>query len=249
MIKMPKKLKDAPGIVPAMDMPLGRALIEMDKLKELKDEITGFKIGSEIRDMNGYPTMRRLFDDIGIEIPTIMDGQKDGTDIPDLITGQVERAAKIGRFDAYIGSPLGSGSNIGSEKKGSLEAFVDACYEQEIVPIIVLEMTQPGSTRYSDLEKCELLARDAKDLGVMYFVAPANRPERLKVYKRIIGDGEIISPGSGPQKTGNVIEDATNAVKYGADHLVIGRGIFKSENPKQKTEEIYEKISEAYEKR
>jgi len=173
---MPKKLKDAPGIVPAMDMPLGRALIEMDKLKELKDEITGFKIGSEIRDMNGYPTMRRLFDDIGIEIPTIMDGQKDGTDIPDLITGQVERAAKIGRFDAYIGSPLGSGSNIGSEKKGSLEAFVDACYEQEIVPIIVLEMTQPGSTRYSDLEKCELLARDAKDLGV-YNLTAAKRPD------------------------------------------------------------------------
>ncbi|MCK4730385.1 MAG: orotidine 5'-phosphate decarboxylase [Candidatus Aenigmarchaeota archaeon] len=252
---MDKRLKNPPGIVPAMDMPLGKALMEMYQLNNLTNEITGFKIGSEIRDGYGYSTMRRVLDEADIRMPTIFDGQKDGCDVPDFIVGQVERVAKDGKFDSYIGSPLGAGSNVinldlnEGYKQGSLEAFVNTCYEQNIVPIIVLEMTQPGAIRYSSHEQCEELARDAIDLGVRYFVAPANKPERLEVYRKIIDDGEIVSPGAGPQKTGNVFKDAESAISSGADHLVIGRGIFNSDNPEQITKELYGGILEAYDAR
>ena len=133
------------------------------------------------------------------------------------------------------------------KKIGSLQAFVKSCDKNDIVPIVVLEMTQPGATYFVKEGASEDLTRISLDLGVKYFVAPANKPERLKVYRKIICDkGEIISPGAGPQKTGDVVKDAVNAIRLGADHLVIGRGIYQTENPVDTTRRIYEAIKKEY---
>jgi len=239
-----RKLKKAPGIIPAVDVPLGRAVLLLDELKELKDEITAAKLGYKVSDDVGKLVAKTVLrDHAGIDLPFILDYQKACTDVPHVIENQVRDWASYDMFDAIIGDPLGAGSH--REKKGALEAFVETCYECNVIPIVVIEKTSPGATRYSSLEKCEELARDARDLGVNYVVAPATRPERIEVYKRI-GDFEVISPGVGPQKTGNVIEDAKNAVRHGADHLVIGRGIFNAANPKEMTKKIYEALLEAY---
>lgn len=244
-------LKKPPGIIPALDTNLGQSLINMYQLKGLSEEITGLKIGGKIIDNYGLIISRSLFNDVEITFPWILDPQKRGTDIPDIIREQVADSKKYGAI-AYIASPLGAGSNESMDEKkiGSLQAFVSSCKKLEIEPIIVLEMTQPGASYFLREGASEELAKLSYELGVRHFVAPANRPERIEVYRRIIGkDAAIISPGVGPQATGNVIEDAINAIKAGADHLVIGRGIYQAQNPKKTTQRIYEAILKAYQTR
>lgn len=245
------ELKKPPGIVPAVDMSLGRAVVYMDRLRGLSEEVTGLKVGSDIIDEYGFLVSTHLFDDIELDLPIILDMQKRGTDVPFMIKRQSEMAAKY-EIPAYIGSPLGAGSNEAVEEKeiGSLQAFAKYCQDNGIAPIVVLEMTQPGATHFVREGACEELARLSIGLGVRHFVAPATRPERIQVYRKIIGDsGEIISPGAGPQKTGDVVQDAVNAINYGADHLVIGRGIYQSDDPVDTTKRIFEAVSDAWAKR
>lgn len=241
-------LKEAPGIIPAVDMPLGNALVYLDKLKELEDEVTGPKIGGEVIDECGFLTTMRLLDQIGYSTPVILDMQKRGNDVPEFIRRQIKLASDYG-ISAYIGHPLGSGSEgtLTGEKIGSLQAFVKYCREEEIEPIIVLEMTQPGATYFLKDGAPEELAEISTELGVKYFVGPANKPGRLKEFRKIIADdAEIISPGVGPQKTGDPIKDAVNAVYAGADHLVIGRALYQSENPIETAKSIYEAVEKAH---
>jgi len=246
------RLKAPPGLVPALDMPLGRALLYLDRLKGLKDAVTGVKYGSDIADRYGNLTAFALFEDIGLEFPIIYDRQKGGSDIPDQVRKQVREAARLGVV-AYIGQTLGSGANpSATEEKvfGTTEAMIDQCKKGGLEPVLVLEMTQPGATHFLREGASEDLARYAKDRGVRYFVAPATRPERIEVYRKIIGDEcEIISPGIGPQKTGDPVKDAESAVRAGADHLVIGRALIDAEDPVDLGRRIFEAVVKARESR
>lgn len=245
-------LKNPPGIIPAIDMPLGKGIVYIDKLKGLRDEITGLKIGSDIIDNYGYFTTRHLLNEIECEHDIIIDLQKRATDIPNQINKQVRDGAENFGAKAYIGSPAGAGSNAGMIEReyGSFQAFIKACRECDIEPIIVLEMTQPGATYFLREDASEDLARLSKQEGVKYFVAPATRPKRIEIYRKILGeDAEIISPGVGPQKTGDPIKDATNAIKLGADHIVSGRTLINAESPHNMGKRLYEAILEAWIKR
>ena len=244
-------LKEAPGIVPAIDMPLGKALPYIAKLQGLSKLITGLKLGSDIIDVHGFNTTALVLEELENELPIILDLQKRGNDVPFMVKRQVNTAAEYG-IGTYIGHPIGSGSNDGPEEKdwGTLQAFVRYSQQSNIDPIVVLELTPPGSSYFLGDEASEELARVSKELGVKYFVAPATRPERIGVYREILGDEcEIISPGTGPQKTGDVVADAVNAIKAGADHLVIGRGIYQAKDPFETVERVYAAIEEAYCKR
>ncbi len=237
-----KKLEPLPGTIPAMDMPAGNCFELAGKLSGKLSQAKGiaaYKIGS-------LPVMEKGFEAFK-DFPgnKIYDHQKGASDIPAIIEKQVELAAKYS-FHGIIGNPLGAG-------RKTLEKFVEKAHELGVIPIVVVEMTHPQATSYSSLEKCEELARDFAELGGRYIVAPATKPERIEVYKRIgerYGDGFfVISPGVGPQKTGNAPKDAYNAVLYGADYVVVGRAIYKAENPVRAVEEIYEAITKAYEER
>lgn len=227
------------GIMPAIDMNLGRALQFFGKLEGVEEGITALKIGTQVTGSYGLIVSKGLFKQAGLELPVCYDPQKQATDVPFIVGRQVEQVKNELSPDYYIGSPLGAGDK-------TLEKFIDAC-GNKITPIIVVEMTQPGATKYSSLEQCEQLAKDAMDLGVEWIVAPATKPERIKVYRGIFdNEVNIVSPGNGPQKSGDVVKDAVTAVKLGADHLVIGRGIYQSEDPVKTINDVYEAIKVAH---
>lgn len=234
-------LGKTPGIMPALDVDLPAARKLVASLQGVKGSITGLKIGSLLVMKHGLSEVCKSLDS---GIPLVLDMQKHGTDIPNIIGRQVELAAEEG-IAAYIGSPLGAGATSDEQTSGSLEMFVSSCKAAEILPIVVLEMTQPGSTYFLRPNACEDLASIICDLGVEHVVAPATRPERIEVYRNIFAKNgcaiEVISPGVGPQKTGDPIKDAVEAVKCGADHLVIGRAIYTSPDP----ESIVRDVSEA----
>jgi orotidine-5'-phosphate decarboxylase len=100
-----------------------------------------------------------------------------------------------------------------------------------------VELTQPLG---------EKIAKMAKELGATGIVAPATRPNRVRKYRKIIGnDMLIISPGVGPQ--GGKIGDA---ILEGANFEIIGRLIYnapdQAEAARRISLELKKRLTEAH---
>jgi len=79
-------------------------------------------------------------------------------------------------------------------------------------------------------EKMAHLAAEVDATGV---VAPATRPDRIRLIRSIIGDRTIISPGVGAQGG-----SAAAALKAGADYLIAGRSIYEAKRPAESAERL-----------
>jgi len=101
---------------------------------------------------------------------------------------------------------------------------------------VVAEMSHPGAVEFMQPKALELasLAVECKATGV---VAPATRPERVRQIRDVVGDLTIISPGVGAQGG-----SAADAIKVGADYVIVGRGIYNSKNPGIEAEKIVKEI-------
>lgn len=101
---------------------------------------------------------------------------------------------------------------------------------------VVTEMSHPGAVEFMAPKALELasLAVECKAQGV---VAPATRPERVKQIRNIVGDMTIISPGVGAQG-GN----AADAIKAGADYVIVGRRIYSSKMPGKEAERLLKEM-------
>lgn len=104
----------------------------------------------------------------------------------------------------------------------SVKACVDAAKGQVFV---VTEMSHPGGKQFT-APLADKLATLAKAAGARGIVAPATRPERISDLRKIIGDLEIISPGVGAQGG-----KATDALRAGADYIIVGRAIYDAPDP------------------
>lgn len=228
--------ENPPGIIPSLDVDIERAKEVLECICELRKEIAAIKIGSilcwEVGLKNAVSELKKI-----CNFPIIFDAQKAGTDIPEIVRKQVEIAAKSG-VDAFIAAPQGSGS-------ATLAAFVEACFEHKITPIVVVEMTHPECNSFLSKDASDKILEKSIELGVVNFVAPANKPERLKIYKDIaLGKKKeirILSPGIGPQGGG-----PDSAVKSGSDFIIIGRSIYQAIDPKKRVIQIYTLIKDAY---
>ncbi|HDL60032.1 MAG TPA: orotidine-5'-phosphate decarboxylase [candidate division WOR-3 bacterium] len=227
------------GIIPALDVDIQKAKKIAEAVKGLKKEIAGLKIGSILCWQHGLPKVVGELKKV-CDFPVIFDAQKACTDIPDIVRKQAKVVANAG-VDAFIAAPQGAGS-------ATLTAFVDACKEYQIVPIVVLEMTHPEFSAFLSRDAAERILEKSIDLGVRSFVAPANKPERLKLYKNIAKKKreviKILSPGVGPQGGG-----PDTAVEAGADFVIVGRAIYKAGEPKEEVKRIYDLIDKAYSSR
>jgi orotidine-5'-phosphate decarboxylase len=102
---------------------------------------------------------------------------------------------------------------------------------------VVTEMSHPGALDFLQPAAYEL-AQLAVECGASGIVAPATRPERLKEIRSIVGDMTIISPGVGAQG-GN----ASDAIRAGADYVIVGRSIYNSKAPGKEAEKIVREIA------
>jgi len=146
-------------------------------------------------------------------------------DIPNTVRLIVEGATARGADAVIVHAFTG---------EDSLRAAVDAAGKAEIYA--VTEMSHPGGMTFTAphaLEMAEIGVR----CGVAGFIAPATRPERIAAVRSIIGSRKILSPGVGTQGG-----DAAAAVKAGADHVIIGRTIYSSADPKRTAAEIEREI-------
>lgn len=120
----------------------------------------------------------------------------------------------------------------------SLRACIDAA-EGDI--FVVALMSHPGAERFM-LPVAEEMAAMAKEAGAAGIVAGATRPEMVTRLRDIVGNLLILSPGVGPQGG-----DASEALRAGADYLIVGRRITTASEPRRAAEDLLDEIRRAEE--
>ena len=100
----------------------------------------------------------------------------------------------------------------------------------------VTEMSHPGGKEFT-APNAEALALVGVRCGVKGFIAPATRPDRIAAIRKVIGDREILSPGVGAQGG-----SASAAISAGADYVIVGRAIYKSDDPSKVAGDIADEI-------
>ncbi len=120
--------------------------------------------------------------------------------------------------------------------KDSLQACADCAEAHGADLFVVTEMSHPGAEQFMAPLAHEL-ARLAVEVGAKGVVAPATRPERIRLIRTIIGSRTIISPGVGAQGG-----SASAALRAGADYLIAGRSIIEAEDPAAAAERLLAEI-------
>ena len=115
----------------------------------------------------------------------------------------------------------------------SVKACVDAAKGQVFV---VTEMSHPGGKQFT-APVADVLAAIAKAAGARGIVAPATRPERISALRKIIGNMEIITPGVGAQGG-----KASDAIRAGADYIIVGRAIYEAADPKDAAKKLADEV-------
>jgi orotidine-5'-phosphate decarboxylase len=121
--------------------------------------------------------------------------------------------------------------------RDSLDACTEVASKCGKDVFVVSEMSHPGGTEFLQ-SVAEEISRMAAEAGASGIVAPATRPERVRKIREIIGDKlTIISPGVGAQGG-----KASDAIRAGADWVIVGRSIYDAKSPKDAAKQIAEEI-------
>ncbi|MFC1768604.1 orotidine 5'-phosphate decarboxylase / HUMPS family protein [Nanoarchaeota archaeon] len=204
---------------------------DLDKLKHLVKEscdvegVGAYKIGFELVIKYG---INKVIDEIRklTKLPIIYDHQKAATDTP--FTGK-KFAAVCKPVDAVILFPH---AGPVTEKEWIIE-----CKKAGLGVIVGSEMTHEAYLEkdggYITNKAPEQMIKIAIENGINDFVVPGNKPEKVKQYRKIIGEkGVLYSPGIGAQG-GSIEEYSKAAGKYW--HAIIGRSIYNAKDIKSAT--------------
>ena len=123
--------------------------------------------------------------------------------------------------------------------KDSLVACADCTESFGADLFVVTEMSHPGAEQFM-APLAERMARLAVESGASGVVAPATRPERIRLIRSIIGDKLIISPGVGAQGG-----SAGEALQAGADYLIVGRSVYGSADPVAQAKELAAQVEQS----
>jgi len=147
-------------------------------------------------------------------------------DIPNTNRLIVERAMQLGASAVIAHGFTGN---------DSLKACVDA---SEGRVFVVTEMSHPGGEEFTS-PNAERIAAMAREQGAMGIVAPATRPDRISRMREIVGSLKIIAPGVGAQGG-----KASDALRAGADFVIVGRAIYNAEDTAKAAENISNEIAD-----
>ncbi len=217
------KVKREKGIVVAVDI-VGKEASELcNTIGNLEEGNFALKLGRPLEKIYGMNVIEWVKQQIKDKIPIIYDGKI--ADVPFIAADIAQEAYKRGADAVIVQGFCG---------KDMVKAVLDLGMGDVIA---VVAMSHPGSKDYIDTVALPM-AQDMKDLGVHGVVLPATDLNMLTSVKKIIGDDcYVISPGIKEQ--GATVGDA---VKNGATYEVIGRAIYKADNPKEEALKLYKEI-------
>jgi orotidine-5'-phosphate decarboxylase len=197
--------------------------IAMSISKEVADHVDAIKIGYPLVLSAGSGIIRKISE----FAPVIADFKV--ADIPN-----TSRSICSHAFDAGASSVIVHGFT----GRDSISECVRTGKEYNGEIYVVTEMSHPGAIDFLQ-PAAESLAKLAVECGASGVVAPATRPERVKKIRNIVGRLTIISPGVGAQGG-----SAGDAIRAGADHVIVGRSIYTSKTPRVEAEKIVKEIDQ-----
>jgi orotidine-5'-phosphate decarboxylase len=209
------------------DIILAMDLMNLLKAYEVVESITKYidtiKIGYPLTLAEGLKSIQIFKENFDFKI--ICDYKI--ADIPDINSKITDLAFGAGA-DAII--------THGFVGKDSVEACMDVANNYGMKIFLLTEMSHPGAKMFIQPFANEI-ANMGVDMGIKNYVAPSTRIDRLSDIRNIVGnDSFIISPGVGTQN-GN----PKDTLKY-ADALIIGRSIYKADDPKMAVDKIINSI-------
>lgn len=173
--------------------------------------LDAFKLGYPLILSCGLSLARELEDE---DLPLIADFKV--ADIPNTNRLIVEQV-----FDAGFSSVICHGFT----GKDAIQACVDTTSDYGGACFVVAEMSHPGATEFFHGETAEHIARLAMECGADGIIAPATRPDRVRLLRGIVKNRKILSPGIGVQ--GGVADLVAGLV----DGIIVGRAIYEAEDP------------------
>jgi len=225
------------SIIPACDVATLEELRKIVKETCSVEGIGAYKVGFELAIPFG---LKRVVEAIRefTKLPIIYDHQKAATDVP--FTGEkFARACRGAGVDAVILFP-----QAGPETE---TAWIKAAFDNKLKVIVGGEMTHPkyletdGGFLLKDAPK--KIYELAASLGVVDFVVPGNKPDKIKEYRDFLESKDIkpvfYSPGLVSQG-GKITESAKAAGKQW--HAIVGRAIYQAEDIHKAAEEFTRRL-------
>lgn len=222
------------SVVPAADFDTVRKLRKLVQETHDVKGIGGYKISAELAVGHGLKKVVETVREF-TNHPIIYDHQKGMTDIPDTGEGFLTVIKESG-VDAFIGFPLSG--------PATQEEWIKQAQDIGLRVIMGGEMTHPkfksSEGGYIADEKLDEMYLLSAKLGVMDFVVPGNRKERVAHYNQIlrpiVGDDLTFwAPGFVAQ--GGAISDAAKAAGE-SFHAIVGRGIYQAKDMRKAAEEM-----------
>jgi orotidine-5'-phosphate decarboxylase len=196
-------------LILALDVPVKKKALAV--AHACAPHIDAIKLGYPLILSCGLSIARELEEE---DLPLIADFKV--ADIPNtnrLIAEQV--------FDAGFSSIICHGFT----GKDAVQACVDTSSDYGGACFVVAEMSHPGATEFFQGGTAERIAQLAIECGADGIIAPATRPDRVNVLRRIVGNRKILSPGIGAQG------GEADAVARLVDGIIVGRAIYEADNP------------------
>lgn len=230
---MPIPLRDR--LIVALDLPDVRAAEGM--VEKLGDAVSFYKVGFELALAGGLPfaqalarSGKKVFLDLKLH------------DIANTVARATERAAELGAtFLTVHAFPPTMRAAVEGRGKSALK----------ILAVTVLtswddnDLEEAGYS-HSVRDLVRMRAEQAREIGIDGLVASAAEAADLR---KKIGAMLLVTPGirpaggaAGDQKR---IVTPTEAIKAGADHLVVGRPVLSADDPKAAAEAIVAEIAGA----
>jgi orotidine-5'-phosphate decarboxylase len=107
----------------------------------------------------------------------------------------------------------------------SVKACVASAHAHKGECFVVAEMSHPGGKEFFAGGIAEQIASNAIIAGADGIIAPATRPDRVRVLRGFVGNKKILSPGIGTQGG-----DA-DAIAALVDGIIVGRSIYDAPDP------------------
>lgn len=212
-------------------------------------EVQWYKIGSQLFTSVG-PRVVEMVKDAGKKVFLDLKFH----DIPNTVVGSAVAAVNLGvdMFDLHI---LG-----GFEMMESTTKIVGvAAAEKHISRPVVLGVTILTSINEANLhdifgytgrsldEEILMLAQLAKDAGLDGVVASSQEVQQIK--KNVSPDFVVVTPGIRPRGWDDYedqvrVNTPENAIRSGADFIVVGRPILRADKPREAAVEILQKIED-----
>ncbi|HLC79270.1 MAG TPA: orotidine 5'-phosphate decarboxylase / HUMPS family protein [archaeon] len=221
------------SIIPACDF---EDIKTFEKLVKETDSIKGigaYKIGFELGLKYGLPAVVKTARK-HTKKPLIYDHQKAATDVP--FTGEkFAKVCKDAGIDAVILFP-----QAGPQTERS---WIEACKKVGLGVIVGGEMTHEGYLKsdggFLEDDAPTRMYEVAIECGVVEFVVPGNKPEKIKKYREFFSSKGITpilhSPGLVSQG-GNISESGKAAGAFW--HAIVGRALYEAADIKKEAQAL-----------